>query len=32
MVGVEMLWGKLELKDGSDNDDLRVQTTAQFKF
>ena len=32
MVGVEMLYGKLELKDGSDNDDLRVQTTAQFKF
>ncbi|MGH8749287.1 MAG: DcaP family trimeric outer membrane transporter, partial [Burkholderiales bacterium] len=32
MVGVELLQGKLELKDGQSNKDTRVQTTAQFKF
>ncbi|HEX5091157.1 MAG TPA: DcaP family trimeric outer membrane transporter [Burkholderiales bacterium] len=31
-VGVEALYGKLELKDGSSNDDVRVQTSAIFRF
>jgi DcaP outer membrane protein len=32
MTGGELLWGKLEHKDGSTGYDRRIQLTAQFKF
>ena len=32
MTGAELLWGKLEQKDGLSAEDVRVQFSGQFKF
>lgn len=32
LVGAELIWGDLEVKDGRDNDDTRLQITFKYNF
>jgi hypothetical protein len=32
MVGAELMWGQLDVKDGRDNDDTRVQVSFKYNF
>ena len=32
LTGTELLWGKLEQKNGESQDDVRVQFSTQYKF
>jgi hypothetical protein len=32
MVGAELIWGELEVKDGRDNDDTRLQVSFRYNF
>ncbi len=32
LVGAEVIWGELSVKDGRDNDDTRLQITFKYNF
>jgi hypothetical protein len=32
MVGAELIWGELAVKDGRDNDDTRLQVSFKYNF
>jgi hypothetical protein len=32
LVGAELIWGELQVLDGRDNDDTRLQVTFKYNF